>query len=120
MIYHRDVSDRDLRLLLMKGKVRWAGNARLMIYGRLDCSAGKRMQRANRVFFTSESEAIAAGYRPCGVCMRKEYRVWKQSRRQQRMRCEPSLAVIESRRWLAEAQGKGRTTQTPDAEGQSG
>jgi methylphosphotriester-DNA--protein-cysteine methyltransferase len=30
-----------------------------------------------RVFFADEATAIAAGYRPCGACMRAEYRAWK-------------------------------------------
>lgn len=30
-----------------------------------------------RVFFADEATAIAAGYRPCSVCMRDEYRRWK-------------------------------------------
>jgi methylphosphotriester-DNA--protein-cysteine methyltransferase len=31
----------------------------------------------HRVFFADEPTAIAAGYRPCAVCMREEYRQWK-------------------------------------------
>ena len=31
----------------------------------------------HRVFFADEAAAIAAGYRPCAVCMRGEYRRWK-------------------------------------------
>jgi methylphosphotriester-DNA--protein-cysteine methyltransferase len=30
-----------------------------------------------RVFFADEATATAAGYRPCAVCMRDEYRAWK-------------------------------------------
>jgi methylphosphotriester-DNA--protein-cysteine methyltransferase len=29
------------------------------------------------VFFADERTAIAAGYRPCGACLRAEYREWK-------------------------------------------
>jgi hypothetical protein len=29
------------------------------------------------VFFKDESVAIAAGYRPCGACLRETYREWK-------------------------------------------
>ena len=58
-----------------------AGNATLKIYGRLDCpSALRALARGytrRRVFFADEATAIAAGYRPCGVCMRAEYRRWK-------------------------------------------
>ncbi len=57
------------------------GNRRLKIYGRLDCpSALRALPRGyarHRVFFADEATAIAAGYRPCGVCMRAEYRRWK-------------------------------------------
>jgi methylphosphotriester-DNA--protein-cysteine methyltransferase len=57
------------------------GNRRLKIYGHLDCpSALRALPRGyarHRVFFADETTAIAAGYRPCGVCMRAEYRRWK-------------------------------------------
>jgi methylphosphotriester-DNA--protein-cysteine methyltransferase len=32
------------------------------------------------VFFADEETAIAAGFRPCGACMREEYRRWKTAR----------------------------------------
>jgi methylphosphotriester-DNA--protein-cysteine methyltransferase len=57
------------------------GNSKLRIYGRLDCwSARKALGKGYekiRVFFADEATAIAAGYRPCGNCMRAEYRAWK-------------------------------------------
>lgn len=59
------------------------GNARLRIYGRLDCRsalravAADRGYRKYRVFFADEEAAIAAGYRPCGNCMRAQYRRWR-------------------------------------------
>jgi methylphosphotriester-DNA--protein-cysteine methyltransferase len=60
------------------------GNRRLKIYGRLDCpSALRALPRGyarHRVFFADEATAIAAGYRPCGVCMREAYRRWKSAR----------------------------------------
>ncbi|MBB2894213.1 Ada metal-binding domain-containing protein [Flexivirga oryzae] len=61
------------------------GNGRLHIYGRLDCPSalralGKGYAR-HRVFFADESTAIAAGYRPCGNCLREKYRVWKAASR---------------------------------------
>ena len=59
------------------------GNKKLKIYGKLNCksalnwiSKGKYIN--NRVFFENEDKAIKAGYRPCGICMRKEYKVWKE------------------------------------------
>jgi methylphosphotriester-DNA--protein-cysteine methyltransferase len=32
------------------------------------------------VFFADENTAIAAGYRPCAVCMPEEYATWKAGR----------------------------------------
>ena len=59
----------------------FGGNRRLKIYGRLDCpSALRALPRGyakRRVFFADEAAAIAAGYRPCAVCMPAEYRRWK-------------------------------------------
>ena len=64
---------------------RLGGNRASKIYGRLDCpSAIRALARGyakRRVFFAEEATAIAAGYRPCAVCMRKEYRRWKRARR---------------------------------------
>ncbi len=33
----------------------------------------------HRVFFADEAVAIAAGYRPCGACLREKYREWKRT-----------------------------------------
>ncbi|OAI56758.1 hypothetical protein AYO49_00585 [Verrucomicrobiaceae bacterium SCGC AG-212-N21] len=56
------------------------GNRRLRIYGQLDCwSARAALPKGYakwRVFFANEEAAIAAGYRPCGLCMTPRYRVW--------------------------------------------
>ena len=57
--------------------IRFAGNKVLKIYGRLNCRSGKRMKKKNRVFFQSEDEALALGFRPCGHCMKEEYKKWK-------------------------------------------
>ncbi|UKJ09373.1 hypothetical protein L2B55_13150 [Solitalea lacus] len=35
------------------------------------------MKTEYRVFFNSADEARKAGYRPCGNCLRKEYKLWK-------------------------------------------
>ena len=60
------------------------GNRRLRIYGRLDCTSARRAlskgYARHRVFFADEATAIAAGYRPCGTCMREAYARWKSSR----------------------------------------
>jgi Metal binding domain of Ada len=58
------------------------GHRRNKLYGRLDCPSALRWLAKGhivrwRVFFADEATAIAAGYRPCAVCMREEYRVWK-------------------------------------------
>ncbi|CAB3919762.1 Ada metal-binding domain-containing protein [Achromobacter deleyi] len=55
------------------------------LYGRLDCRAALRaIARGGyvnqRVFFADEAAAIAAGYRPCAVCLPREYARWKQDR----------------------------------------
>jgi methylphosphotriester-DNA--protein-cysteine methyltransferase len=58
------------------------GHRRNKIYGRLDCPSALRWLAKghivkHRVFFADEATAIAAGYRPCAVCMPDEYRRWK-------------------------------------------
>lgn len=58
------------------------GNRRAKIFGRLDCPAALRALRQggyaqHRVFFADEATAIAAGYRPCGACMREKFKQWK-------------------------------------------
>jgi methylphosphotriester-DNA--protein-cysteine methyltransferase len=58
------------------------GSRRAKIYGRLDCpSALRALKRGGyktyRVFFADEATAMAAGYRPCGMCLREKYRAWK-------------------------------------------
>ena len=59
------------------------GNRRLKIYGRLDCQSARRAlargYAKRRVSFADEPTAIAAGYRPCGICMRTQYQRWKAS-----------------------------------------
>jgi len=71
---------RRLHSLIRSGAIVLGGNARLKIYGTLHCKSGKRMKAGNRVFFASRPEARAAGYRPCGHCMKKEYREWRNGR----------------------------------------
>ena len=58
------------------------GNRRWRIYGRLDCPSALRAlaqggYAAYRVFFADEPTAVAAGYRPCGTCLRAEHARWK-------------------------------------------
>ena len=68
---------RKLKSLIDSGEIVLAGNSSLKIYGTLDCYSGKRMKRKTRVFFKSAAEAISVGYRPCGHCMKDEYKKWK-------------------------------------------
>jgi hypothetical protein len=83
MILHTDMGttafgrSRQLKKLLNSGIIKLAGNRKLKIYGTLNCSSGKRIKTENRLFFESETEAIHAGYRPCGHCMKEAYIKWK-------------------------------------------
>ncbi|MBX3257137.1 MAG: metal-binding protein [Chitinophagaceae bacterium] len=77
MIRHSEISDSDLRSKIKEQKIRLGGNSKLKIYGVLGCASGKRMKRENRVFFTSEQEAQQNNYRPCGHCLKVEYKKWK-------------------------------------------
>lgn len=59
----------------------FGGNSKLKIYGRLDCPTALSTIRRfpgsyekARVFFADERSALAAGYRPCGNCLRAKYR----------------------------------------------
>jgi hypothetical protein len=62
---------------------RLGGNGQMKIYGQLNCSSAIRAVAAgntyqkHRVFFADEATAIAAGYRPCGNCMRDQYKAWR-------------------------------------------
>lgn len=79
MIKHSDINNKITLLSMIKhGHITMAGNASLKIYGTLHCPSGKRMNRKNRIFFSSEEEAISLGYRPCGHCMKEKYQLWKQ------------------------------------------
>lgn len=58
------------------------GHRRARLYGRLDCPSALRAIRrggyaGQRVFFADEATAVAAGYRPCAVCLPEAYRAWK-------------------------------------------
>ncbi|WP_371642285.1 Ada metal-binding domain-containing protein [Streptomyces mirabilis] len=58
------------------------GHRRGPLYGHLDCpSALRAIARGHyvqhRVFFPDEATAIAAGYRPCAVCLPDEYARWR-------------------------------------------
>lgn len=68
---------RKLHSLIKTREIVMGGNRQLKIYGTLKCKSGKRMKIKNRIFFISEKEAIANGYRPCGHCMKEKYMIWK-------------------------------------------
>ena len=75
----------DGRAYRSPDKGEWGGHRRTKIYGRLDCpSALRALARggyaAHRVFFADERTAVAAGYRPCGVCCKDRYDVWREAR----------------------------------------
>jgi hypothetical protein len=58
------------------------GYKRGELYGRLDCPSALRAIAQggyikHRVFFENEEIAIAAGYRPCAICLPKKYAQWK-------------------------------------------
>ena len=77
MIQHTEICDKELKKTIKKNEIIFGGNLSLKIYGHLNCKSGKRMKKENRVFFQSEWEAINQGFRPCGNCMNKEYKKWK-------------------------------------------
>ena len=77
MIRHTAIDDEDMCRLILGGHIRYGGNRRLRIYGRLNCVSGKRMNRDTRVFFGDAAEARAAGFRPCGDCLRPAFQRWK-------------------------------------------
>lgn len=61
---------------------RLGGHRRNRVYGRMDCRSALRAIGAggyvpHRVFFLDEPTAVAAGFRPCAVCMPEAYRAWK-------------------------------------------
>lgn len=58
------------------------GHRRSKVYGRLDCPGALRWIAkghyvTHRVFFADEATAIAAGFRPCGTCLRARHAEWK-------------------------------------------
>jgi hypothetical protein len=83
MINHIDIGtnavDRQkaTRRLIATGIIKLGGYRPRKIYGTLSCLSGKKMKVQNRVFFSTEQEAIEAGYRPCGHCLPEKYREWK-------------------------------------------
>ncbi|MFE9324861.1 Ada metal-binding domain-containing protein [Nocardia sp. NPDC052278] len=76
------LTDADGRPYPSPAPGRYGGHRRGKLYGRLDCPSALRAlarghYRAHRVFFADEQTAIAAGYRPCAVCLPAAYAAWK-------------------------------------------
>ncbi|WP_420554273.1 hypothetical protein [Neptuniibacter marinus] len=73
-------SDGELFKSPVKGVL--GGNSKEKRYGELHCSAANnalsRGYAGHRVFFANEEDAIAAGYKPCGTCMKEQYRKWNE------------------------------------------
>jgi hypothetical protein len=86
------------------------------VYGRLDCPAALRAVARggyvrNRVFFADEQTAVAAGYRPCAVCLPDEHAQWKAG----------GLSEwVQLMLWSACPRGSSATTvRSPDISGES-
>lgn len=67
---------------MARRKGAFGGHRKLKIYGQMDClSTLRHIAKGNyvqhRVFFADERTALAAGYHPCGVCMKEHYQLWK-------------------------------------------
>ncbi|PJZ51946.1 metal-binding protein [Leptospira adleri] len=77
MILHIEIDEKKLKKEIRNRNIRFGGNLRLRIYGKLNCSSGKKMKKENRVFFFSKQNAEENGFRPCGHCMKEEYNIWK-------------------------------------------
>lgn len=76
MFLHSNLTKTQLYEYVKNQKITLAGNSKLKIFGKLNCSSGKRMKKENRVFFIDENEALALSYRPCGNCLNKKYKQW--------------------------------------------
>lgn len=73
MYKHSEIPPAALKKHYKDGNICFAGNIKLRIYGTLRCKSGKRMKTENRVFFSSEKEAVENGFRPCGHCLKPQY-----------------------------------------------
>jgi methylphosphotriester-DNA--protein-cysteine methyltransferase len=80
MTPHAHLEAKTLRTYIRNGRVTLAGNTKLKIYGTLNCGSGKRMKKENRVFFKDAAEAEHYGFRPCGHCMKNEFRKWRSAK----------------------------------------
>jgi hypothetical protein len=79
-VYHLLGVDGKIYESFLPGK--FGGYKLKKIYGRLDCSSANAALKKggytkHRVFFANEVDAILAGYRPCGKCMKDFFKIWK-------------------------------------------
>ena len=68
-----------------KGAIGGYRNGGQKIYGKLNCKnalnwIAKGHYVKHRVFFKDEATAIAAGYHPCGKCMKDHYKLYKEGK----------------------------------------
>lgn len=77
MIKHIDIDNAELYHRIKRKEIVYGGNINLKIYGTLQCKSGKRMKDQNRVFFKTTEQAKEFGFRPCGHCLRTDYKIWK-------------------------------------------
>lgn len=77
MIKHKYIDDAELHQKVKQKEIIYGGNLNLKIYGTLQCKSGKRMKPKNRVFFKTVEQAKELGFRPCGNCLRGDYKIWK-------------------------------------------
>lgn len=76
------LTDKNGKQYISKHRGTFGGHNKLKIYGKLDCpSAARNIKKGHyvqyRVFFDNEETAMAAGYRPCAICMPEAYKYWK-------------------------------------------
>ncbi|SEG60185.1 Metal binding domain of Ada [Nonomuraea solani] len=74
------------------------GHRGARLYGRLDCPSALRAIAGggyvrNRAFFADAATAMAAGYRPCAVCLTEEYRRWRKHRERRAAPGEPAREI---------------------------
>lgn len=77
MFFHIQLCKSQIFQKIKSKEIVMGGNLKLGIFGKLNCKSGKRMKIENRVFFENWQEARNQGFRPCGNCLNKEYKNWK-------------------------------------------
>lgn len=62
MLFHNQLTDRQVRQFIRQGQIVFGGHRKLKIYGTLRCGSGRRMKRDNRVFFQSQHKHWTQGF----------------------------------------------------------